>query len=82
MIECKCWLDDKTGKVIFDNPEIAIAFNIQKSEFYQEQYTKANIKRRLRQDIMWVTDTAFDELSAWKIIKEIADEEIKRMEPF
>lgn len=81
MIECKCWLDKVTGKVMFDNPEIAVAFNIQKQEFYQEQYSKQNIKRRLRQDIVWVTDTSFDELSAWKIIKEIADEEISRLEP-
>lgn len=82
MIEGKCWLDDKTGKVIFNNPEIAVAFNIQKQEFYQEQYSKQNIKRRLRQDIAWVTDTSIDELSAWKIIKEIADDEIGRLEPF
>ena len=80
MIEGKCWLDKATGKVMFDNPEIAVAFNIQKSEFYQEQYSKANIKRRLRQDITWVTDTSFDELSAWKLIAEIADEEIQRLQ--
>lgn len=80
MIEGKVWLDDKTGKVIFDNPEIAVAFNIQKQEFYQEQYSKQNIKRRLRQDIVWVTDTSFDELSAWKIIAEIANEEISRLQ--
>lgn len=89
MIEGKCWLDEATGKVMFDNLEIAVAFNVQKYETYQEQFCdnliktqqwEENVKQRIKQDVEWVVNTDYGKLHAWKVIAELADNEIERLQ--
>ena len=82
MKESKCWLDENTGKIVFDDIDMAWAFNIQKQEALQDYLESAKmLKEHLRDSIIGVMPTALKyEPSTWETIKEIADEEIKRLQ--
>lgn len=81
MKESKCWIDEATGKIIFEDVNMAIAFNLEKQEEirdYIENKKKLSDSLTIGIRKMIPTPLRYD-IETWEIVKNIAESEMKNL---
>lgn len=79
MKESRCWIDEATGKIMLEDVNMAIAFNIEKQEEIREYIeNKKKLKESLKTGIIKMIPAPLrEDTDTWELVSEIA-EEMKR----
>lgn len=84
MKESKCWIDENTGKIMFEDVTMAIAFNIEKQEEVRDYLESTKkLKTDLKAGLTKLIPPSLRyEIETWETVIEVANEEIERLKKF
>ena len=84
MKESKCWIDESTGKIMFEDVTMAIAFNIEKQEEVRDYLESTKkLKTDLKAGLIKLIPLSLRyEIETWETVIEVANEEIERLKKF